>query len=391
MDKKDIFKPRDFIYLNKEKLNSYFSQLFGGLIQSIDTSNQKGKELDIGGGINAEALAKFGLGESSSNLIGMIIKQFGDLNASIKGDLSGELNRIKTNSTQTQITKTLEHFQYTLFEQSLVDLNYLIDMEKILNSTENYIDAGTLREKLKPTDFVKFKASRIQISDYRNVSDFIKIIKRVIDLFTQAKSGEIKDNFNEENGVDGEVTKEYIKAKSLSSIANMFSNNNNMGMYSKAKIVEVIVNALTEIFDGDLIPLEVLLTSEFSLNKRGILKFESQLKDDFLLEKRTDLSFKYSYFEDANWTIIGQITSLKGARENSIEEALDAMKNRIDEAFKEPKNIDINVFVKTIVREIDLLTKTIGLQPQVDQKSIALTPIAIYREPQINQDLVNVR
>lgn len=42
MENKNIFKPRDFIYLNKEKLNSYFSQLFGGLIQNIDSLQQQG-------------------------------------------------------------------------------------------------------------------------------------------------------------------------------------------------------------------------------------------------------------------------------------------------------------------------------------------------------------
>lgn len=385
MENKNIFKPRDFIYLNKEKLNSYFSQLFGSLIQNIDSLQQQGGENDFGMTINAEALARFGLGENSANLIGLLIKQFGEFDTSLKGNLSGKINKINSNSMQTQTTKTLEHFQYTLFEQSLEELNYLIDLNKILHPNGNYIDAGQVRENLQPTDFIKYNASKIQISDYRNVSDFIKIIKRVIDLFVEAKSGEIRDKFLEEDIISGNISEEIIKAKSLANIADMFFNNKDTGIYSKAKIMEVIIRAITEVFDGSIIPLEVLLTSEFSLNKFGTLTFESQLKNDFLLEKRSDLSFKYSYFEDANWTIIGQITSLKGARQNNIEDSINDIKKRFEKAFENPKNLDINVFVKTIVKEIDLLTKTIGLQPQVSNGSIALTPIAIYREPRMNK------
>jgi len=47
MGNQALFKPRDFIYMNTGKLDSYFSQLFGGLIKNVEASSHievKGKE-----------------------------------------------------------------------------------------------------------------------------------------------------------------------------------------------------------------------------------------------------------------------------------------------------------------------------------------------------------
>lgn len=142
---------------------------------------------------------------------------------------------------------------------------------------------------------------------------------------------------------------------------------------------------MDEAFSGNLIPLDVLLTAHVSLRKRGEIIFESQLKDDFFLEQRTDITFKYGYFEDANWTIIGQITSLKSPINPKINDSIAELKGKIEREFADKENFNINLFVKTIVSEIDLLSKRLGLLPLLGQQHIGFTPIAIYREPQINE------
>lgn len=384
MNKKEnnIFKPRDFIYINNEKLDSFFSQLFGGLIQNIDTSTQKGKEVGLEGEINAEALAKFGL-EGSSNLVQMLLSQVGNFDASLKGDLMGGIGRTTTESSNTHFTKTLKHFQYSLFENSLKELNYLIDLDKV----DNLGSSGQLRQKMKPTDFIKFKPNKIKVSDYRNVKNFVKIIKKIIDLSTEAKSGEIMDKISDEDMLfSQDIGDQRFKMQAQALIASMISENSGEGFYKKGKMMEVIIRAIIEIFSGDLIPLEVLLTSYFSVGKNGNVTFESQLKDDYLLEKRTDLSFKYSHFEDANWTIIGQITSLKGTKSPNIKKSIEKLTTEIEKITDSPENLDINKFVKTFIKKLDTFTKEIGLQPQVGEYNVALTPIAIYREPEVNSN-----
>lgn len=59
MKENELFIPRDFIYINQDKLDSYFSQLYGGLIQSIDYSDVENEQKGTRGTINAEAAGKF--------------------------------------------------------------------------------------------------------------------------------------------------------------------------------------------------------------------------------------------------------------------------------------------------------------------------------------------
>jgi hypothetical protein len=67
-----------------------------------------------------------------------------------------------------------------------------------------------------------------------------------------------------------------------------------------------------------------------------------------------------------------------------INESIDELKNKIEREFADKENFNINLFVKTIVGEIDLFSKRLGLLPLVGKHHIAFTPIAIYREPEIN-------
>lgn len=80
-------------------------------------------------------------------------------------------------STKSYVNKTLQHFQYTLFEESTDGLGYLIDLNKF-HSDNPDISSGEIREHLTSSDFVKYTASDISISDCRNASEFVKMIKK---------------------------------------------------------------------------------------------------------------------------------------------------------------------------------------------------------------------
>ena len=386
MSKEDsIFKPRDFIYINNQKLDSYFSQLFGGLVQNIDYSEARGEENSRKGSISAEAFAKFGLGKNTAKLADFLFSQIGNFEASIKGSFLGEITNKKIESSSRASKGTLEHFKYTLFEESLKDLGYLIDLDNFIFKNSE-VDAGTIRGSLRSSDFIKFKATSVEMSDYRNASSFIKMVKRIVDLSAEVLSGEVLDAYKEQatSLISAENQDLLIRANSYALLASKFSGSGEPSL-SKGKIIEVIVEAVDEAFSGNLIPLDVLLTAHIALKKgRGELIFESQLKDDFFLEQRTDITFKYGYFEDANWTIVGQITSLKAPKNPTVKESFEELKEKITREFEKKDNLDVNHLVKTTVSEIDLLSKKLGLLPLMGQRHIAFTPIAIYREPQIN-------
>ena len=384
----NLFKPRDFIYINNQKLDSYFSQLFGGLVQNIDVSEAKSTEGNHKIAMSGEMFAKFGLGKNTAKLAEFILSQIGNFEASAKVGLQGEIGKKNADLSSLSSKRTLEHFKYALFEQSLVDLGYLIDINNVIIERPK-IDSGTISGNLRNADFIKFEASEIEMSDYRNASNFIKLIKRIVELSAEIKSGELMDLYADQAAdLLTEGNREYFRTKSLALLGNAFNINNkdlNEASLSKGKIIDVIVKAADEAFSGNLIPLDVLLTAHFSLkNNMGELIFESQLKDDFFLEQRTDIAFKYGYFEDAKWTIVGQITSLKAPEPAVIKNTIAEMQERFKGKF-ENKDLDVNWLVKTIVSEIDILSKRLGLLPQLGQKHIAFTPIAIYREPKINK------
>jgi hypothetical protein len=207
-----------------------------------------------------------------------------------------------------------------------------------------------------------------------------------VDLSAEAISGNILDFYANQatDRLMAPADQELIKTKSYAILSSKFPGNGDPS-FGKGKIIEVVIKALDEAFSGDLIPLDVLLAAHLSLNKRGELIFESQLKDEYFLEQRTDIAFKYGYFEDANWTIVGQITSLKPPINPILSESLKELKTELDKVFADKENLDVNLFAKSMVREIDLFSKRLGLLPLVGQRHIAFTPIAIYREPQINK------
>lgn len=280
-----IFKPRDFIYINDQKLDSYFSQLFGGLIQNIDVSEAHDKEGTRKGVISAEAFAKFGLGKNTAKLADFIFSQIGNFEASIKGNFQGEISNKKSESSSLSSKKTLEHFKYALFEQSLKDLGYLIDLDTFI-SKNSKVDAGTIRASLKSSDFIKFNATSIEMSDYRNASSFINLVKRIVDLSAEVLSGEVLDSYAGQaaDSLMAAEKQEVIRAKSYALLSSKFSGSGETSI-SKGKIIDVIVKAVDEAFSGNLIPLDVLLTAHVSLRKRGEMVFESQLKYDFSLNK----------------------------------------------------------------------------------------------------------
>lgn len=375
MGKQTLFKPRDFIYMNTSKLDSYFSQLFGGLIQNIQTGSHDESKTEKRATLTAEAAAEFGLGTGSTKLLEFLLSQVGNIDISGKAGFNIDWYNVNMDSNVSHTHKTLEHFQYTLFEESMSDLGYLIDLNNFY-SRNREVDAGKIREELNNSDFVKYTASEVSISDYRNASEFVKLIKKVIDLSIEYNMGELIDDVGK--GADSASIKREATAK----IARIFiKDQSTIGLSEK---FNAIVDAIYEFFNGNMIPHDILLTSIIQLGKNGNLTFESQIQDQFLLENRTELSYKYGFFEDTEWTIIGQITSINNSVSPNFNEVLERTQDRITQVFSQHDTLNINSTVKEIVKEIDQLSKEIGLLPLVGKRNIAITPVAIYREPKKN-------
>lgn len=405
----NIFKPRDFIYINQEKLNSYFSQLFGGLIRDINISETDEQQTTKNIKINAEIIGKFGLGQGSERLLDFILGYLGKVEGSLKGNIG--VDKVKGNKSigQTTSSKTLEHFQYSLLEESLKGTNYLIDLDDVIKQKK--YSAEEIKKKLKVSHFVKYTTSNIVITDYRNALNFVHIISKIIDhsanyikgdyidlienyRYYQAKKSKRNKKVNtkpEEFDIDENIKnyidfikdkgEDYLKKLSLAKILKKFVQcEETIGNGEK---FEAILDVINDILSGQLIPLDILIKSTLNIDDSN-LYFESQLKEKYLLEDRTDLSFKYGYFENIKWTIIGQITSTNNPSKFRLEETIQLFADNITKLFNDPNEIEFDSAVKGLINEIDILTKKIGLLPTVSENNISLTPIAIYIEPNKN-------
>jgi len=375
MGNQALFKPRDFIYMNTGKLDSYFSQLFGGLIKNVETSSHSEVKGEKKTTLAADAVAEFGLGKGSAKLLEFLLSQIGNVDVSGKAGFNIDWYNVNMDRHASHTHKTLEHFQYTLFEESMSDLGYLIDLNNFISVNQN-LDAGKIKEELNHSDFVKYTASEVSISDYRNASEFIKLIKQIIDLSIEYNMVDLIDE------VGKETDNVSIKRDATAKIARLFIEDQSITGLSEK--FNAIVDAIHEFFNGNMIPHDILLTSKIQLGKNGDLTFESQIQDNFLLEDRTELSYKYGFFEDTEWTIIGQITSINNSIPPNFNEVLERTQDRIAQIFSQHDTLNINATVKEIIKEIDQLSKEVGLLPLVGESNIAITPIAIYREPKKN-------
>src|SRR5690625_1885988 len=114
-----VMVPRDFIYIDQQKLDSFFSQLFGGLIQSVDMEEAAGQARNFGAALTGGAMGNFGLGKGASKLAGFIFGHLGSMEASLSTEGNVDIERSRQRSTSTTFRRTLKHFQFALVEQSL--------------------------------------------------------------------------------------------------------------------------------------------------------------------------------------------------------------------------------------------------------------------------------
>lgn len=388
----NIFKPRDFVYINQEKLDSYFSQLFGGLIRDVQVADSNEKEISKTKEIKSEISGKFGLGEGSEKLLGFIMGYFGKVEGSVKGELNANKINTMRNSESTGTGKTLEHFQYTLLEESLIGTDYLIDLDEVIRAET--FSAEEIKEKLEVSHFVKYTASSLELIDYRNAINFASMIGKIVDHSAKFIQGSYTDvlefytaleasigdaNYREDLERIKDKDEVYLRKLALAEIASKLSQGTTT--VGNGEKFNAILDVITDVLSGEMIPLDILLKTNLTDLAGGQISFESQLKEKYLLEDRTDLSFKYGYFEDARWTIIAQINSLKSPSQYSFNETVNEFSENIQQLFSNPTEIEITGALKGVIKEIDALTKKGGLLPSVGENNISVTPLVIYVEP----------
>lgn len=301
---------RDFIYLDKDRVNSLYSQVNEGVAEAIVNSYVSSKE-------TGEKVTKPILGQSTEDKV-------------------GEYSNVTEN-------KILHDHIYNKLEEILKDNIYI---PKDINK-DNY------KEKLQDKFIIKIKG-KVKIHNYNRMKMYLKEFNNIGEIVAYSIYSSNTDS-SEENKrgkqkyEDNKQIKEIIKEK---------------GLKQDQKTLDGL-NKMIELFNDD--GFELIIQGD---NQEIIYRV---VLDTAYLRLNTDmLRILYTQNPINEWTIVGQITYLPNIQMNKntnndqdVDEQLgmrEAYKNMIDVTasfedifFISNKNIEITV-----------------------------TPIAIYREQEIN-------
>lgn len=71
-----------------------------------------------------------------------------------------------------------------------------------------------------------------------------------------------------------------------------------------------------------------------------------------------------------------------------LESVMNEYSEKFDHLSSEFK-IDLNEFIKSTIKEVDIFSRKVGITPQLSEGHVGFSPIAIFREPTINEFFLN--
>lgn len=148
----------DFIYVDRQKVSSLYSQLTGGVVEVRETSNEAGRDSD--------------------NKRGYDFKVFTHNAGGVDRERSTERSTIKPH-----------HALIVELEEELRSQGYLLDM--VANEDDRSLSNSKVREKLKTTLCVKLKG-RAVIEDYERMRGLTEVFPKVAEFINKSIHQSIK-------------------------------------------------------------------------------------------------------------------------------------------------------------------------------------------------------
>lgn len=301
---------RDFIYLDKDRVNSLYSQVNEGVAEAIVNSYVSSKE-------TGEKVTKPILGQSTEDKV-------------------GEYSNVTEN-------KILHDHIYNKLEEILKDNIYI---PKDINK-DNY------KEKLQDKFIIKIKG-KVKIHNYNRMKMYLKEFNNIGEIVAYSIYSSNTDSSEENKSgkqkyEDNKQIKEIIKEK---------------GLKQDQKTLDGL-NKMIELFNDD--GFELIIQGD---NQEIIYRV---VLDTAYLRLNTDmLRILYTQNPINEWTIVGQITYLPNIQMNKNTNNDQDVDKQLGmrEAYK--NMIDVTASFEDI---FFISNKNI---------EITVTPIAIYREQEIN-------
>ncbi|SIQ03435.1 DUF6414 family protein [Halanaerobium kushneri] len=354
---------RDFIYLDQRRVLSFGSQLLGGLADTIitkeKTEKNSVKNIDVKGKISGGAK----IGEESLALIQTLISWIGQANIEISGELNPQFSSKKINNNERTQSKLLDHFQFSLLHNALVEQNLLKNLD---NYKPHEWSKGKVSKDLKPGDFIEI-TSRVRIFDVSHLEGIATGLEKFVEVLGQISASE-KVNTMIKNGTNPDEAFEYLNENAIeigyNGLLSAFGNDTN------PLELNAMIDLMKDIANGGFakVPMHVIARPVVASSKDT--SFVAPIRTEHLLDNKDELIFKYGHEPEQDWKVLGQICKIPKIKSN----------NNFN--FKTPdfSNANkINEFIKEVTNIFTEIGSQVGIQSFVEHPNISINLIALYR------------
>lgn len=293
---------RDFVYLDWERVRSMSAQLLRGVPQ--DASKESGH--DVGG-----------KGEIQ-----------GSVPALLKGRGEGDYHYFRTQNE----TRSLHHYVYSLFEESLQKRDAVTEVGRDFDSwAEDTFHDG---------QFVKVTGA-IRLTDYAWLSTMMEALPNIMRAAQQASNIGLKQDRDE-----GRISKKQFEAEQQDHQKQL----NELKELKLEKMTDLVRRLYGDVVRVKVVPDPDNLDNTF-VGSAELANFH---------DSAASLAQKYGYEIDAGWTVLGQINKSTA----STEPAPIPTGNELEDAFEQ---------VALGINDIAMVAGATKFP------AVSFTPISVYR------------
>lgn len=356
-------KVRDFIYLDKRRVLSFGSQLLGGIADAItiskDDSKQHERKIEAKGTVGGN----FNLGNDTTTLLRALIGMIGKVDVGISGEVNPYFSTINTSAEERTEQRLLDHFQFTLLRNALVEQKLLLNLDDF---KQNEWDNGKALEKIKPGDFIELTC-RVKLLDVTHLESIANTIEKLVETIQQMNIFEQAEKRHQ----SGENLDEYLAEIQKSPVTMGYeitksSLGGNVNPLQFNALIELMKNISKEGFTS--IPVQVIARPKL-VSSSGT-KFVAPIRTEYLIDSKEELIFKYGYEPEQDWKLIAQVCKIpkkKNKKKIEFDKYNFSSMTALDEIVQELTDTFMD------------LSLDIGMHSFVKYPDVSINLIALYR------------
>lgn len=330
---------RDYLYLDIDRVRSIYAQASGGLIESI-------RQLQENVRVNSEKDAKSGeeLGENILLGRGRVATQV--LHDYLFSSVEEKLGRQIVEVTAKSVSQIQPGTLFRISGRAEID-----HVERMLNIMENY------------NDMYKYLLAIAHSSE---------IQERVWDLedllHNDDKAQQVRNSRNAKN--QRKDIENELKNLEPEAISSAILRDQRAGI---SPIISETFKRIYGLFYRDIFEIKIVAPFDDSTIFRGIINTEH------LREDPTRIYAKYGSRPNVNWTMVGQVTTIKiPSKSNNVEEDMLLDTGEVEDVVDDDRDPDLRDSFENLYATISDLEEII-IGPGARSTWIA-TPLAIFHE-----------